>query len=415
MNEAVIKFFETHLTPDEIKDKDVIEFGARYVNGTVRYAIEQYKPKSYYGVDMEAGPCVDIVSSLDKIFTIFPENSFDLVISCEMLEHVIDFNETVQIIKKICKPGGIIMISTRSLGFGYHAYPYDFWRYELEDMRLLFQDCEILTLEKDPQDPGVLLKAKKLSEEVADSSHLLLYNILANKRIPLDAPALQAWVEQRSHMQRKGPDLNYFTENKDLLEIGSRKNTDKAAHGYLQKYEFFLKKFKNDAFNLLELGIFKGSSLNMWHDYFPNATIYGCDLNLQCAKFRNDRINIIITNLGNSSSYRFLDKTYKLIIDDASHFWDHQILAFIMLFPKLEAGGIYIIEDLHTSFAPLKQQYANNSDLPASDFLLKLAEIVLAQNAPLEDEGEYQAVLKAFAREVDMISFIQKSCIIIKK
>ena len=42
-------------------------------------------------------------------------------------------------------------------------------------------------------------------------------------------------------------------------------------------YESILSKYKNDSFNFLEVGVFFGSSINMWSQYFKNATIYGDD------------------------------------------------------------------------------------------------------------------------------------------
>ncbi|MEZ0346378.1 MAG: hypothetical protein ABWK01_07495, partial [Infirmifilum sp.] len=56
---------------------------------------------------------------------------------------------------------GIIYITTRSRGFPYHAYPHDYWRYEVYDMREIFGDFEIVKLARDWLEPGVYLKARK--------------------------------------------------------------------------------------------------------------------------------------------------------------------------------------------------------------------------------------------------------------
>jgi hypothetical protein len=71
-----------------------------------------------------------------------------------------------------------IYITTRSYGFPYHAYPYDFWRYEIEDMKKIFSDFEIIKLIKDHEAPGVFLKAKK-------TSNTALYSMILGKRTTL--------------------------------------------------------------------------------------------------------------------------------------------------------------------------------------------------------------------------------------
>lgn len=86
--------------------------------------------------------------------------------------------------EKKCKEGGFILITTRSKGFHYHGYPYDFWRFEIDDMRNIFQDCEILALEKDSSAPGVFIKAKKMNNfNEIDLSSYALYSIILNRKV----------------------------------------------------------------------------------------------------------------------------------------------------------------------------------------------------------------------------------------
>src|SRR4051794_36116469 len=58
-------------------------------------------------------------------------------------------------------------------------------------------------------------------------------------------------------------------------------NSDKISNRYLEQYDPFLKPFVDKDMALLELGILKGGSLLLWHDYFPRATIVGIDITIQ--------------------------------------------------------------------------------------------------------------------------------------
>lgn len=55
-------------------------------------------------------------------------------------------------------------------------------------------------------------------------------------------------------------------------------DTDKG-EGYLRVYERFFYPLKNAKVNLLEVGVYKGGSLLLWRDYFPNGNIVGIDIN----------------------------------------------------------------------------------------------------------------------------------------
>ncbi|MFA6216195.1 MAG: class I SAM-dependent methyltransferase [Candidatus Omnitrophota bacterium] len=183
MNINCFMFGMKNLSAEEIKGKRVIEIGACNVNGSLRPLIEQYGPQEYIGVDIAAGQGVDVVCDVTALVSRFGERSFDLVVSTELLEHVRDWRLAIHNMKTICKPGGVILVTTRSEGFVYHGYPFDFWRYEEEDMRTIFQDCHIDKLECDVQ-PGVLLKCVKPQEfHEQDLRKLSLYSIVTRRRI----------------------------------------------------------------------------------------------------------------------------------------------------------------------------------------------------------------------------------------
>ncbi|MEM2900830.1 MAG: methyltransferase domain-containing protein [Thermoplasmata archaeon] len=131
-------FGAKNLSREEIKGKKVIEIGACNVNGSLQPLLKSWEPAEFVGVDIEKGEGVDVICNAENLVDKFGKESYDVVLSMEVLEHVRDWRKVVSNIKNICKNGGIILITTRSYGFGYHAYPYDFWRFELKDMEDIF-------------------------------------------------------------------------------------------------------------------------------------------------------------------------------------------------------------------------------------------------------------------------------------
>jgi len=181
---SCITFGVVNLRPEEIKGKRIIEIGSKNSNGGLRPIIESWEPAKYIGTDLSEGLGVDVIFDAENILQRFEEDSFDVVISTEVLEHVRNWRKVLSNIKNICCPKGIILITTRSYGFVYHPSPTDFWRYEIEDMAFCFSDCEILVLERDCQFPGVFIKARKpdLFTEQDLSSHPL-YSMVAGKKV----------------------------------------------------------------------------------------------------------------------------------------------------------------------------------------------------------------------------------------
>ncbi len=184
-NVAVIEFFMENVECEEFRDKRVLEVGSRYVNGSVRPLIERFcRPREYVGVDIEPGKYVDVVLPAEKLIDYFGPESFDVVISTEVLEHVRDWRLVVNNMKTVLKVDGYMYITTRSYGFPYHAYPYDFWRYELGDMIKIFGDFKIIKLARDHEAPGVFLKARKPANwRPVDLSGIELYSIVLGRRV----------------------------------------------------------------------------------------------------------------------------------------------------------------------------------------------------------------------------------------
>lgn len=231
-------------------------------------------------------------------------------------------------------------------------------------------------------------------------------------------------VSGRDDLTAHGGREPYFKGFFELESLGYKYDTDKCAkhHNYLNKYEFFLQKFKDESISVLELGVFNGASLKMWGEYFHNATIYGVDIDSSCQAYEAANLRVLIRDLSDEEALESL-KTLKptVIIDDASHRWSHQIMALYHLLPALESGGIFIVEDMGTSLYSYRDQGGafDDADISAYDFCSAISEVVSGRVPLRNDQLHGVTVLKDeieyLASQIDMISFIHESCIIIKR
>lgn len=158
-NYACIDFGMRQLGEKQIKGFKVLEVGAYDVNGSLREYVESLKPASYLGVDLIPGPSVNYLCPVELIVEALGKESFELVISTEMIEHVKDWRLAITNLKTVCTIGGTILITTRSKGFSKHDFPSDYWRFEIDDMKYIFSDCADVVIEPDLSMPGVFVRA----------------------------------------------------------------------------------------------------------------------------------------------------------------------------------------------------------------------------------------------------------------
>jgi hypothetical protein len=154
---------------------------------------------------------------------------------------------------------------------------------------------------------------------------------------------------------------------KILHELGLKYGTDKAhVHQFTHIYDNIFYNLKNEKLKFLEIGVWLGSSLKMWEQYFINSEIYGCDImteeerknNQQTAengickdiKFDEQRTKIFVTNQEQEEDLIKLPNNLDIIIDDGGHTMLQQQKTLKIMFKKLKSGGFYILEDLHTSY-----------------------------------------------------------------
>ena len=173
MHESVMEFGRQVILPGEVIGKDILEVGSMNVNGTLGSVVQPYKPNKYVGTDMRAGTGVDVVVPAEQLVLHFGYESFDMVICTEMLEHCKPWKDAVQNIVGVCKTNGVIILTARGPGAGYHSYPEDFWRFTLEDIYKVFCHNQIEALKSDLEYPGFLAKIRKISPKVFTSFEVL--------------------------------------------------------------------------------------------------------------------------------------------------------------------------------------------------------------------------------------------------
>lgn len=181
---AVYDLFRHFCYPKEFEGKRILEVGSKYVNGSVRPLIERFcYPKEYIGVDIEEGRGVDLMLPAEKLEDHFGEETFDIVLTTELLEHIKDWRSVMNKFKNNLKKEGLLFITTRSKGFPYYGYPYNFSRYEINDMKKIFSDFDIITLRKDYSAPSIFLKAKKPQNYPPNNlKDIKLYLIIIKRR-----------------------------------------------------------------------------------------------------------------------------------------------------------------------------------------------------------------------------------------
>ena len=141
-----------------------------------------------------------------------------------------------------------------------------------------------------------------------------------------------------------------------LRSVSELYKSDKLEHGYIEIYESFFKELKNKELKILEIGIADGKSLLAWSDYFKNSTIIGIDIHkINVVEKKLNRKNIKV-HQGSQSDKSFINEiiniygTLDIIIDDGSHLTKDVKKSFHLLFPYLNNDGLYVVEDMQTSY-----------------------------------------------------------------
>lgn len=147
------------------------------------------------------------------------------------------------------------------------------------------------------------------------------------------------------------------SEAENLSSLAKKYNTDKgpAGHYYTKVYELMFGPMKQSTKKIYEIGILGGASLRMWADYFPQANVYGIDIEDR-SNLNSERIHTFVADQAERAqlqkSIDAFGSDYDIIVDDGGHTMKMQQISFAYLFPHVKRGGFYVIEDVHTSLMP---------------------------------------------------------------
>ncbi len=128
-------------------------------------------------------------------------------------------------------------------------------------------------------------------------------------------------------------------ENYNRFEyFGKIYGTDKiSSHGYHRFYDKELQEYKNiKDIGILEIGVESFQSIDMWKDYFPQAFVYGIDINKE---YKDGRIHIFRSDQSDVTNLEIIKNEIAhpiyFINDDGSHLPEHQLISFDFLFSNV--------------------------------------------------------------------------------
>lgn len=200
------------------------------------------------------------------------------------------------------------------------------------------------------------------------------------------------------------------------LETYFHANEGRLIHKWMHFFDVYDKHFsryRGKEVVILEIGVYHGGSLQMWKNYFGDkARIYGVDINPRCKELEEENISI---HIGSQSDRTFLRKLKKelppidILIDDGGHTMQQQIVTFEELYDAVRPDGVYLCEDLHTSYW---LQYGGGDRRPGT-FIEYSKRFIDKLNAWHSEEASLK--VDSFTRSAGSLHFYDSILVIEKK
>lgn len=237
-------FIDTHLNGSQ--HTKILDVGSYNVNGSYK---ELFKGGnfSYTGLDMEGGPNVDLVPQSAYQWHEIEDDSFDVVISGQALEHIEFFWVTVSEMVRVLKKGGLLCIIAPN-GFGEHRYPVDCWRFFSDGMVALSRYTSIEVLHAHTNSAPSKESTEWFSNDCADSMliaskpysgktkflDLSSYQCIPADQVSLrgglvEAPVIQSPEQKELSEQHGSPSIigKLIRVSKRLLQVSASENHSK--------------------------------------------------------------------------------------------------------------------------------------------------------------------------------------------
>lgn len=221
-------------------------------------------------------------------------------------------------------------------------------------------------------------------------------------------------------------------EYNHMDRIALKAGTDKSSnfHNYTEVYSQYFAELRNKPITFLEIGIYKGHSVMLWEKYFPHAELHFIDISDTLIEYYTPRAQYHFIDQADIPALQKFAKDIKggfdIIIDDGGHLMSQQINSFKALFPYLKSGGLYIVEDLHTSYW---QHFGGQGDTihpqagpgTAIEFLTRLVDDLNYTGAATtcadwkKTPSDMMSQLNDFQKNIYSIQFYKSLCIIKKR
>jgi hypothetical protein len=183
---------------------------------------------------------------------------------------------------------------------------------------------------------------------------------------------------------------------------------------YLEHYDEILASWQGRDISFLEIGVYKGGSLPMWQEFLGEGSkLVFLDIDPSC---RDLALPGTTVEIGDQSDPVFLQQIgqthgpFDLIVDDGGHKMHQQINSFRHLWSCLRDRGLYIVEDVHTSYWP---GFGGGFRAPAS--FIEFAKDLIDRMHSWYTEDDAGFPLHPLAREIGGIRFYDSLVVIEKR